>query len=385
VKSGKKILVLVGCILIVTILATMVACPSPSTTTAPPATGTAPPPTGTAPATTPAQTGTIKLIAANWQPTQMPPPVDWDPFDFTFNQWMDAIERETNGRVQFERYPAETLVHAPDMWQSVESGVCDLANVNDSIYPGQFQLLSALRLPGLFANSSQAGIVKQMLFDEGYISEEWEGVKVLYIGCSLPTSICCREKQIRTLEDMQGLKVAVLGEPELSVLKALGATPVGMFAPEFYIALERGTVDAVWLDFIGQVAFKLYEVAPYGTEIPLSGGCSACGFVMNQDAYNNLPPDVKEVVDKNTGILWSMINGRRFDSYYGKCVAFLNEREGVPPIYTLPSEELDRWFEQAGDPVVENVLADLESKGLPARDTFSRAQQLVELVKSWGF
>jgi len=384
-KSGKKILVLVGCILIVAILTSFVACPAPSATTTPPATPT-PPATGTIPPTTsPAPGEPIKLIAANWQPTQMPPPINWEPFDFAFNQWMDAIERETNGRVQFERYPMESLVKAFDMWQATESGVCDVGDVNDSIYAGQFQLLSALRLPGLFANSTQAGIVKQMLFDEGYISDEWQGVKLLFIGCSLPTSICCREKQIRTLEDMKGLKVAVLGEPDASVMKALGATPVGMSATEYFISLERGTVDAVWLDLVGQVAFGLYEVAPYSTEVPLSGGCSACGFVMNEETYNSLPPDIRAVVDRNTGILWSTITGRYFDSVYVKCGDFLNEREDAPPVYTIPPDELARWFELAETPVTDKTLADLEAKGLPANATFDRAHQLIDLVKSWGF
>jgi TRAP-type C4-dicarboxylate transport system substrate-binding protein len=385
VKSGKKILVLVGCILIVAILATMVACPSPAAPTTPPATGTTPPATGTAPATTPPPAGTIKLIAANWQPTQMPPPINWEPFDFSYNQFLDAIERETNGRVHFDRYPAETLVKAPDMWQAAESGVTDIADVNDSIYAGQFQMLNALRVPGLFASSSQAGIVKQMLFNEGYISSEWQGVKLLFIGCSLPTSIICRTKQIKTLDDFKGLKVAVLGEPDASVMKALGATPVGMSATEYYISLERGTVDAVWLDLVGQVAFKLYEVAPYSTVVPLSGGCSACGFVMNEDAYNNLPPDVKAVVDRNSGILWSTITGRYFDSTLGKCIDFLNAREDVPPIYTLPADEQAKFFAQAGDPVTAQAVADLEAKGLPATATFDRAHQLIDLVKSWGF
>lgn len=315
----------------------------------------------------------------------MPEPIGWDPFDFVFNQWMDTIEEQTGGRVKFERYPAETLIKLPDMWDAVTTGTIDIGNINDCAFPGQFPLTVALRLPGLFENSRQGGIVKQMLLDEGYLGHEWDSVKVLYMSCSEPWDVCSRVKQIRTLEDMKGLKVAAVGEPELSILGALGAVPVGMSPMDFYIALERGTVDAAWQDVNGHVSFRLYDVAPYSTRTPLNGGASVCAFVMNKDKYNSLPADIKEVFDRNTGLPWVIINGRRFDSNYEKCMAFLSEREGIPPVYTLPPEEQTRWFEQASGPVIEGVLADLEAKGLPASEMFDRAHELIERVRSWGF
>ncbi len=340
-------------------------------------------PTAPTEPTEPAPEGPVELIEANWTPAQMPPPIYLEAFDFTLNQWMDTVERKTQGGVQFERYPSETLVKMGDMWEAVKMGICDIGMINVCAFSGQFPMTAALRVPGFFANSIQGSMVRQALLEEGYLAPEWADVKVLWFGTNAPHSIACRTKQISTLEDLKGLMVANMGEPEGSFLEALGAVSVAMPATEFYLALERGTVDAVCQDTNGLVAFQLYQVAPYITEIP--GNANSCMVVvMNLDKYNSLPPDIKAVVDQNTGILGSICHGKRFDYNVASCVAYLNALEDAPPVYVLPPEERAKFF-QTIDPLIDAALADLEAQGLPARDMFARAHELVELYSSWGF
>ncbi|MBA7702287.1 Solute-binding protein [subsurface metagenome] len=313
----------------------------------------------------------------------MPPPLEWEPFDFVLNYWMDTIELETNGRVEFVRYPQGTLVGMMDMWEAIKTGVCDIGLVNVCALPGQFPMTAALRLPGLFDSSTQGAIVRQRLLEEGYLAHDWEDVKVLWMGNNSHWSISCREEQIYTLEDLEGLKIANVGDPELSFIEALGAVPVAMPATDFYMALERGTVDGAWQDTNGQVAFGLYEASPYITRIPGNGN-AAVVTVMNLDKYNSLPPDIKAVFDRNIGLFGATALGQRFDLNDSRAIAFLNEREGFPPVYTLPEEERARWFE-AAEPLIEAAIADLEAQGLPAREMLDRARELIELYKSLGF
>ncbi|MFC1862648.1 TRAP transporter substrate-binding protein [Thermodesulfobacteriota bacterium] len=325
----------------------------------------------------------ITLIQASWGPAKMPPPLDWDPFDFTTNEWMDTIERQTQGRVKFKRYPSETLIKVTDQWDAVTGGVCDIGLVGVPMVHGQFPMTAALRLPGFFENAIQGCVVRQELLEEGFLAREWKGAKVIWMANNAPWDISCRKKQIRTMEDLKGLKVASIGEPEISFIKALGAIPVGMPPTEFYIALERGTVDAAWMDINGQVAFNLYQKAPYITRLPGNSNGSNV-TIMNQDKYNSLPADIKAIFDKNSGLLWSIIAGKRFDYNYDKCVLFLNERKDVPPVYVLPQEERARWY-KAAEPILEKAAAKLEEKGMPARKMFKRAHELREIYKKRGF
>jgi len=376
----KKKLLLIPLALLLAVSLVAIGCPAPPETTTPtqPTTPAAP----TEP-TAPAPEGPIELIEANWTPAQMPPPIYLEAFDFTLEQWMDTVEWQTGGGVQFERYPTETLVKMVDMWEAVKLGISDIAMINVCAFPGQFPMTAALRVPGFFANSIQGSMVRQTLLEEGYLAPEWADVKVLWFGTNAPHSIACRTKQISTLDDLKGLKVANMGEPEGSFLEALGAVSVPMPATEFYLALERGTVDAVCQDTNGLVAFQLYQVAPYITEIP--GNANSCMVVvMNLDKYNSLPPDIKAVFDQSTSLLRSICHGKRFDYSCNACVDYLNSLEGAPPVSVLSEEERAKFF-QTIDPLIEEALADLEAQGMPARDMFTRAHELVEIYSSWGF
>jgi TRAP-type C4-dicarboxylate transport system substrate-binding protein len=374
----KKKLLLIPLALLLAISLVAIGCPATPEDTTPPTQPTQP----TEP-TAPPPSGPINLIEANWTPAQMPPPLYFDPFDFTLNQWMDSVEFQSGGEVTFERYPSETLVKMGDMWEAVKMGICDIAMVNVMAFPGQFPMTTAMRVPGFFANSIQGAMVRQTLHEEGYLAPEWADVKVLWFGDNEPHSIACRTKQITTIEDLEGLKVANMGDPESSFLEALGAVSVPMPATEFYLALERGTVDAVVQDTNGLVVFQLYQVAPYITEIPGNGN-SAMVVVMNLDKYNSLPPDVKALVDESTGLLRAICHGARFDYNHQACLPFLNELEGAPPVVTMSEAERAKFFEIT-TPIVEDMLADLEAQGLPARDMHARAHELVEMYSSWGF
>ncbi|MFP4642329.1 MAG: TRAP transporter substrate-binding protein DctP [Dehalococcoidia bacterium] len=333
--------------------------------------------------TSPVAEGPVELIEASWPPTEMPPPINKEAFYFTLTEWMDSIEQQTDNQVAFERYPAESLVKMQDAWGAVKKGVCDITIVNVCAFPGQFPMTAALRVPGFFANSVQGAMVRQTLFDEGYLAPEWADVKVLWFGDNAPHSIACRTKQITAIEDLKGLKVANMGEPESSFLEALGAISVAMPASEFYLALERGTVDAVVQDTNGMVAFQLYEVAPYITEIPGNAN-SSMAIVMNRDKYDSLPPDVKGLFDESTGLLRAICHGMRFDYSVDKCREHLNARENVPSVHVLSADERAKLFETV-QPLIDESLAELEDQGMPARDMFERAHELVELYSSWGF
>jgi TRAP-type C4-dicarboxylate transport system substrate-binding protein len=372
----KTLLALILVIVVVGLAVGACAAPSaPATTTQTPATTTETPAATTS-------SGPVTLIEANWTPAQMPPPMDWDPFDYTLNAWMDTVEMESDGQITFDRYPMETLVKVQDTWDAVKLGICDIGIYNECVYPGLMPSIVALRMPGIFENGAQSCLVRQKLFDEGYYGHEWDDVKVLWMESNAPWDICCRTKQVKTLDDLKGLKIACVGGPEIPILEALGAIPVGMSPMDFYLALERGTVDAAWQDINGHISFKLWEAAPYSTRLKKNSNACMC-VIMNKDKYESLSPEQKQIIDKNSGTLWAAIQGQRFNYNYNKSVAFLDENAKAP-VYVLPPEEQAKWTEKTAV-VIEETLAGLEAEGVPAHEMYARAQELADYYKLLGF
>jgi TRAP-type C4-dicarboxylate transport system substrate-binding protein len=368
--SGSLVIVLAALLLVG-------ACPASTPPTTTPA---------TAPSTSTPSQQNVNLVFSSWTPTEMPAPIYWEPFDFVNRIFMDRVTQQTNGRVQFTYYPAETLVKITDMWEATKGGVTDIGAVAPHAFPGLFPGMDVMSLPGLFSDAMLGSTIRQEIYEEGYLAPAWNDVHLLWVGANAPDSIGCRTKQIKTLADLKGLKVCVEGEPGSTFLKAIGAVPVSMQATEFYISLERGTVDAVWQDVNGQVVFKTYEVAPYVTELP--GNMDKCIVqVMNKNKYNSLPPDLKAVIDKNSGMIMSMMQGTRFGWNYDLCFNYINQvnaAQGMPAIYTLPDDEWAKWL-AAGQPVLDEWEANVAATGLRSKEMYDRAKELADLYKTWGF
>jgi TRAP-type C4-dicarboxylate transport system substrate-binding protein len=100
-------------------------------------------------------------------------------------------------------------------------------------------------------------------------------------------------KKITKLDDFKGVKIRA--QPlYVPLLKALGATPVSMPAPEIFTAMERGVVDGFMWPKVGMISWGLHEITKYVVNPPIlhMGSCTA----MNLDKWNKLPKDLQEIL-----------------------------------------------------------------------------------------
>ena len=104
---------------------------------------------------------------------------------------------------------------------------------------------------------------------------------------------------VRGVEDFAGLKMRVPSEVGAQTVEALGGSPVGMPVTEIAEALRLGTVDGSM--------FPYEAVAPFGLEGLFRNFTNSSTFatrfavVMNEDAYERLPDDLKAVLDDHSG------------------------------------------------------------------------------------
>ena len=98
---------------------------------------------------------------------------------------------------------------------------------------------------------------------------------------------------MKTLEDMKGLKIRVLGGPPTEMAKALGASPALMPMPDMYQALDKGVFDGAAVPWEAIHGFRLYEVAKNVTMVPFYASYfSVCA---NRQKIQSLPKDVRDI------------------------------------------------------------------------------------------
>ncbi len=103
------------------------------------------------------------------------------------------------------------------------------------------------------------------------------------------------QKEINSLEDLQGLKMRIPGFAG-EVLAELGAKPTNIAPGELYTSLERRTIDALeWVGPSLDLRMGFHKIAPYyytGWHEP----ATELQFLVNKRTWERLPEDLREIL-----------------------------------------------------------------------------------------
>ncbi|MDO6512623.1 TRAP transporter substrate-binding protein [Neptuniibacter sp. 2_MG-2023] len=103
------------------------------------------------------------------------------------------------------------------------------------------------------------------------------------------------QKEINSLEDVQGLKIRIPGFAG-EIWAKLGAKPVNIAPGDLYTSLERRTIDAVeWVGPSLDLRMGYHKIAPFyytGWHEP----ASELQFLVNQKSFSRLPKDLQQIL-----------------------------------------------------------------------------------------
>lgn len=288
--------------------------------------------------------------------------------------FMDRVKELTDGKVEFEYYPAEQIGKANSYLDLTLSKTIDIGYTSYST--DRLPLTEIATLPGAY-NSAQEGskiiwqLMKDYLAEEEYIKN---GVRPLYAVALPQYQFVTAKKPVKSMEDIKGLKARVTGTMELG-FDELGASPVFMPATEAYTAMERGTVDGVTFPFTSFAAYQIEAIAKYSTKGANLGSFTVV-YSINEKLYQTLPEEVKDALAQA---------GDETVEHLSKFLDEKNEELAEQfssniEIYELSDSESAEW-DKALEPVWDRWAADLEKRGFNADETIERYRELRESLK----
>ena len=324
---------------------------------------------GGCPSPSPSPEKPIELKVSTWVPPPSLPAAEM------IDPWIAEVEERTGGSVKITAYHGESLGAADDHYTMVLTGIADI--VLASGYTGILLRHESAFLPFLYTSAEQGGWVHYQMMEKYALDTELKDVKLLWF---IPVAPChlFTTKQVRTIEDLKGMKMAVSGDTEVNPFKVLGAAPVLLPVPEVYTSLERGLADGVLDNWEKAFVFKHHEVTKYRTSVGLT--VPLMPMLMNRDTWDSLPSDIQNVIDETTGLQYSARCGAIFDEVemmFRGMIAEYDANVGNPEIYDLPAGEKARWVE-ATAPVHETWVEDMEAKGIPGQEILEYIHSLVE-------
>ncbi|ROR32196.1 TRAP transporter substrate-binding protein [Inmirania thermothiophila] len=291
--------------------------------------------------------------------------------------WAERIEQASGGRIEVQIYPAMQLGgKPPQLYDQVREGVVDVVWTLTGYTPGRFPISEVFELP-FMAASAKATSQAAWAFYERYMREEFRGVHPLLIHVHAPGQFHLRDRLVRRLEDLQGLKIRTPTRAMRDGLAALGATPVGMPVPQVPQALARGVIDGALLPYEVTRPLKVHELVCCHTEVGGARGLYTAVFLlaMNRQRYEALPPDLRRVIDEHSGMALAREAGEMWDRAEapGREAARMRGNR----IHALPPEEVARW-EAATRPVVRAWVERMNAMGLDGEAMLREARALIE-------
>ncbi len=295
--------------------------------------------------------GPITLNYANFPPAPTFPCVQME-------RWKKEVEQRTGGKVTINTFPGGTLLGAKNMYDGVVAGQADIGCLCMAYQPGRFMVTNATALPVGFSNAKVASLTLWDIYKK-YKPEEFAKVKVLTMFTCAPANIYAK-KPVRNLDDLKGLELRASGGVA-QVLKALGATPVGMPQSETPEALQKGVVKGAASSLETLMDFKYAETCRYVTIF--NGPVYPFAVVMNLEKWNSLPKDVQKVME-DLGEEQAFWTGDYMDRHVNESIEWSKKNYNIE-IIELSKEEMAKWNKLLS-PITEVWIKDAEAKGLPA-------------------
>jgi TRAP-type C4-dicarboxylate transport system substrate-binding protein len=283
-----------------------------------------------------------------------------------FRKMASELAEKTKGRLKLTFFPASQLGPPPRSYDLVRTGVADMSYVIPGLTPGRFPLSQMAELPGVSATGYATSMAMMDLYEE-YLEKEHPGVKLIGFMNTPPAPLMMTKVEVRSLADLRNKRIRHPGPIHSATLSALGAVPVAIQPLDIHESMARGTVDGALVGYSGAGSFRLGEIVKFVTEVNLGG----INFitVMNPASYDNLPPDIRKLMDAYMGKAGARIWARVFD--HGEAVERkVLEKQGPKFVEMGAKEQAE--FAAAATNVHETTIADYEKKGLPARAYFQR-------------
>lgn len=288
-----------------------------------------------------------------------------------FEPWAKDIETQSGGRLKVELYPSAGLAKPDVTHEAVVKGTIDIGSQAQGYTNGRFPLSQIAELPGLSTSAEQISCTLQTLVENGTIAKEYDDAKVLFMYGTAPGFLHTKEKVISTPADLKGMRIRHPSAVAAGILETLGATPTGMPAGEIYTSLERGVIDGLSLSWEPVRSFRIDEITKSHTVVPYYS--SGVMITMNKAKYESLPPDLKKVIDDNSGVAMSKKYGKVFDAK--EKVIFDELTKRGDKIVTVNDPLNDPAWGPALKQGTEKYLSDLKAKGLDADTVYAKAKE----------
>ncbi|MFD1065008.1 DctP family TRAP transporter solute-binding subunit [Oceanobacillus locisalsi] len=216
-----------------------------------------------------------------------------------YQKMADEVEENSNGRLKIDMYYSDQLGNERDVTESIAQDIGGMAAIGTGEMARRDDTLLIFDAPYVFESLEHMldfanGEEGQKIWDDFAEETNIRNLGLMYYGARHVTTA---NTEVHTPEDLNGVSLRVPDQPmPLAYGEALGANATPMELGELYLALQQGVVDGQEnpLPTIHGNGFNEVQ-----NNVILTGHViAATGFVISEEKYQNLPEDLRTILDE---------------------------------------------------------------------------------------
>lgn len=307
---------------------------------------------------------TIKL-------THFQPASEEHPAQAAAVQFKEYVEKETNGSVKVELYPASQLGDANQVLEGLKLGSIQMGIVHDGPVAALYPPIGVFNLPYLFNDQNEAWASFDSEFAKSLADDmvNQTGLRPLTLADNGIRHFTNSKYEIKSVEDLKGMKMRIQpGKLYEEFVKALDASPSAIPWTDLPAALEQKVVDGQENGVTNILAASLYQSQKYVT---LDGHIySFHAYLINDKFLKGLTEEQqKAIID---GVNLVKTTHREMTAEQDKNAGKILAEKGMK-VTELSSEEIEKfrqvtqpavvkWMkEEVGDKWVDGMLEEVET------------------------
>ncbi|MGB2798850.1 MAG: hypothetical protein WBC82_03270 [Dehalococcoidia bacterium] len=234
----------------------------------------------------------------------------------TTYKWEEAVETVTEGRIDIELYPSETLCKETLAYDAIDVGIADIAWTIAGYAPEWVPLELVWYLPIDMDNLEMNYQIHNHVYED-YLYSDYEKRGMINITRAGREKyiVFSPYKPLYTLEDFVGLTMMASGISVTELANKLGALSVSVTYFDAYEALAKGAIECAILDVTLPILFNWHEVGDPGYIIDVGGfGNAMPTYTAKADLLDRLRPEDAYAVLKLTDYWSGVYSGQAGDA-----------------------------------------------------------------------
>ena len=208
-------------------------------------------------------------------------------------QFAEDVEKATGGQLRIVVHSNGSLIKHPEIKKSVRQGIAPIGEILESIASNENPIFGVDSIP--FLTSSYADAKKLYAAQRPYLEKILgsEGLMLLY-SVAWPPQGLYTKKEIKSVEDMAGLKFRTYNASTSRIAALVKAVPTQVEVPDIPTAFSTGRVEAMFTSPSTGVDTKAWDYLTHYHD--LQGWQPRNIVIVSKAAFDKLTPEQQKAL-----------------------------------------------------------------------------------------